>query len=200
MTRTIRGPRLAAVVGVVGFWTCASLGAAQQPGYDRAQDYLSSLAAVGADQPGWGLLMFAFAVLVVVAGAWRVRSGTLLASAAALAVAAVARVDCPAGAAQCSAGALVVEPDALGRVHAASVVAYQVLFTAALLHLAWVARRCGQSHAAAAALLGAVVPFALAFDPLPLAPGLSQRLWVVAGQVVLVAVAFWPPRPDSVAP
>lgn len=200
MTPSTLGPRVAVVTGVVGFWTCASRGAAQQPGYDIRDDYLSSLAAVGADDPGWGLLMFAFGVLAVAAGAWRARSGTLLASAAALVVAGAARVECADGAAGCNAGALVGEPSVVGRVHSVSVLAYQVLLTVALLRLAWAARRSGQLLAAAGASLGALVPLVLALDPLPLAPGLSQRLWVVAGQLVLVTLVFWPRRPASVLP
>lgn len=191
--------RLGVVVGVVGFWAFATIGAAAQPGYDPSQDYLSSLAANGATEPVWGLLMFASATAAVLAAAWHVRSALLVAAAVALAVGGVFRVDCPTGAAGCNAGPLVVEASMLGQAHAGAVAGYQLLLSAALLALALADRRDGRPGYAAVALAGAVVPLLLAFNPLPIEPGLSQRLWVVSGQAVLLMLAFWPARRATVA-
>jgi hypothetical protein len=43
------------------------------------------------------------------------------------------------------------------------------------------------------------VPLLLALHPLPIEPGLSQRLWVVSGQAVLLMLAFWPTGRATVA-
>ena len=177
----------------------ANVGASREPSYDPAQDYLSALAATGAAEPVWGLLMFASATVAVLAAAWHVRSALLLAAAAALAASGVFRVDCPSGAAGCNAGPLVVDPSVTGHVHAAAVVGYQLLLSAALLAVALVDHRAGRRGWAVAALAGALVPLLLALDPLPLEPGLSQRLWVVSGQAVLLMLAFWPTGRATVA-
>lgn len=190
--------RVAVVAGIVGFWLLASVGAAAEPGYDPSQDYLSALAAFGATEPAWGLAMFASSTVAVLAVAWLARSWLLAAAAVSLALGGVLRVDCPAGAAGCNAGPLVVEPSLVGQAHAVAVAGYQVLLSAALLALAWRARQVGRPVAVLAALAAALVPLALAFDPLPLEPGVSQRLWVAAGQLALLLVAFWPQPPDSV--
>jgi hypothetical protein len=190
--------RVAVVVGIGGFWTFASIGAAAEPGYDPPREYLSSLAATGAAEPVWGLAMFASATLAVLGAAWCVRSLLLLASGFFLAMGGVFRVDCPSGAAGCNAGPLVVEPALCGQVHSAAVIGYQVLLSAALVALAGTERRAGRRVHASAALAGALVPLVLALDPLPLQPGVSQRVWVAAGQLVLVMLAFWPTRPATV--
>jgi len=193
------GAQLGVVLGVVGFWAFAGVGADRQPGYDPATDYLSSLAGRGAVEPGWGLAMLASAIVAVLAAALRVRSPLLVVAAVSLTVAGVFRVDCPAGAAGCNAGPLVVEPGVTGQVHSAAVVGYQVFFSAAMLHLAWRCRQVGRCRAAVAALAGALVPLVLAGDPLPLDPGVSQRLWVASGQAVLLMLAFWPAGRATVA-
>ncbi len=199
MTHQTLLARLAVVLGVVGFWVFAGIGASREPGYDPTHDYLSALAATGAAEPLWGLLMFGSATVAVLAAAWHVRSVLLLAATVALAAGAVFRVDCPTGAAGCNAGPLVVEPSVAGQLHAAAVVGYQLLLSAALLALALVDRRAGRRGWAAAALAGALLPLLLALDPLPLEPGLSQRLWVVCGQVVLLMLALRPTGRATVA-
>lgn len=198
MTSATRLARVVVVVGIGGFWTFASVGAAAEPGYDPTQDYLSSLAAIGAAEPAWGLAMFASSTLAVLGAAWCVRSPLLLAAGFSLALGGVFRVDCPSGAAGCNAGPLVVEPALSGQVHSAAVIGYQVLLSAALVVLALTERRAGRGLHAYAALAGALVPLVLALDPLPLEPGLSQRVWVVAGQLGLLMLAFWPRRPATV--
>ncbi|MGA7689386.1 MAG: DUF998 domain-containing protein [Jiangellales bacterium] len=200
MTRQTLLARLLVVLGVVGFWVFASVGAAQQPGYDAAADYLSSLAATGAVEPVWGLLMFASATMAVLAAAWHVRSPLLAAAAVSLAAAGVFRVDCPTGAAGCNAGPLVVEPSLAGQVHAGAVVGYQLLLTAALLVIAVSDRRAGRRGYAVAALVAALVPLLLALNPLPLDPGVSQRLWVMAGQAALLMLAARPGARATVRP
>jgi hypothetical protein len=203
--------RLGVGVGILGFWTCATVGAAAQPGYDPTQDYLSSLAASGAAQPGWGLAMFAFGALALGSAAVVVRdlvptvstrartAAMLLAvSAGFVLLGGLARVECIAGAAGCNAGPLVVEQITLAsRVHAGAVAAYQLAFSAGLLSLAWAARRAGVPMLAALSALGALLTPLLGVVPTgSLDPGTVQRVWVATGHAVVVALAAWPrPRP-----
>jgi hypothetical protein len=120
----------------------------------------------------------------------RYRAGGVLMAAAGVAVvvAAGARVDCPFGAAGCAAGPGVVPADLTSQVHAAAVVASQVLLSGALVAVAWRARRQSATACALAAGAGAVLTAVLALDPLLLEPGWSQRLWVASGHLALLAV------------
>lgn len=198
--------RLGVGLGIVGFWTCAAIGAQAQPGYDPTQDYLSSLAASGAAQPGWGVAMFGFGALALGSAAVAVRdlvptgssrartAATLLAvSAGFVLLGGVARVECVMGAAGCNAGPLVVEQITLAsRVHAGAVAAYQLAFSAGLLSLAWAARRAGGLALALVSAAGAVLTPLLAVVPTQVDPGTVQRVWVATGHAVLVTLAAWP--------
>jgi hypothetical protein len=186
---------------VLGFWAMATIGAVRQPGYDAGQDYLSSLAALGARQAGWGLAMFAVGALAVACTALVVRNlvpgrapaRLLLLAALAVALGGLARVTCVAGAAGCNAGPLVVEQTTLlSRTHSAAVAMYQVLFSAALLALAWSAWAVHRRALAALALAAAALTPLLAVAPLPWGPGTDQRVWVAVGHAVLLTLAAWP--------
>jgi hypothetical protein len=184
------------LAGVIGFWLLAGAAAARAPWYSPGADYLSALAAIGAREPWWGLAMFACGAValaggaVVLRGSVPVAAALMVASAISVAVAGIARVECPLGAAGCNAGPSVLEPTFSGQVHALAVVAYQVFFSAALLAAAWAGWREGRLLPVAVGVSGAVLTAVLALDPLPADPGWSQRLWVAAGHVVLVAVAL----------
>jgi len=197
--RTVRLGQGLVLAGVSGFWLLASVGAARAPSYRLGADYLSALAAIGAGEPGWGLAMFVCGALalaggaVVLRGSVPVAAALLAAAAGSVALAGAVRVACPLGAAGCNAGPSVLEPTTSGQVHALSVVAYQVFFSAALLTLAWAGRREGRVLPVVVGVGGAVVTAFLALDPLPLDPGWSQRLWVAVGHGVLVTVALCRP-------
>lgn len=202
------GARLAVLLGVVGFWACAALGSAAQPGYASSQDYLSSLAAHGANEPGWGVAMFAFGALanagvaaallaLVPPGQPGARVAVLLivVSACLVVVGGLARVECPQGAAGCNAGPFVVEQFTLSsRAHAAAIVGYQLLVAAGLAVLAGVAFRAGRRVLAVASGVAAVAGPVLALARFGLDPGTSQRVWVLFGHAVMLAIAFWPRR------
>lgn len=196
-----RGAGVVLVAGVAGFWGCAFVAASLQPGYDPAVDYLSALAAVGARQPVWGLAMLACgavalggAAAMLAARGFRTAAVPLGMAAVAVAVAGAARVDCPEGAAGCAAGPSTFAGGLASQVHSVAVLASQVLLSAALLALAWTSRRTCRRTCVVAAGVGAVLTAALSLDPLPIDPGWSQRLWVVSGHVVLLAV-WWVCRP-----
>jgi hypothetical protein len=195
-------PRAGVGLGVGGFWLAAALGGRLEPGYQASEDYLSALASVGASGPVAGLLMFACGAGALAAASAVVREvepaavlggRLLLAAAAFVAVGGLARVRCLDGAAGCNAGPLVVEQVTVSsEVHAVAIFGYQVAFSAAMVGLAVVARSRGRPGLAALGWVGAVVTPVLALDPLPLTPGWSQRLWVVAGHAVLLGLAAWP--------
>lgn len=187
------------LAGVTGFWLLATVGGTRAPGYRPADDYLSALASIGAQEPVWGRAMFACGALALAGGAVvlgncvRSAAALLAAAAVSVAVAGIARVDCPSGAAGCNAGPAVLEPTASGQAHTLAVVAYQVFFSAALLALAWARRQQGRVVPVALWVGGAAVTALLALDPLPLDPGWSQRLWVATGHLLLVTVALCRP-------
>lgn len=194
-------PHLGVVTGLAGFWTTAVVASSRQPAYDPRTDYLSALASSGAVQPGWGIAMFAFGGLALLAAAVcvaraegahprlrRAAASALVAGSLAVLVAGVARVVCPEGAAGCNAGPRVAEATASGVVHAWSVGIYQVCLTLAALVLARANHAHGRRGMAAVLAVGAVATTVLAFDPLPLQPGVSQRLWVAAGHLLLLGL------------
>ena len=202
MSSSALAARLGVVAGVAGFWTFAAVGAAVEPGYDPSRDYLSALASVGAQRPALGLGMFVCGAGAVLAAAGVLRAVSprailarraLVAASGFVALAGVARVTCLAGAGGCSAGPLDLDQVTLSsRTHGVSVAAYQVAFTVGLLALAVAARADRRRALASVAAVGAVLTPFLALDPLPLPEGLSQRLWVAAGHLVLVLLATWP--------
>jgi hypothetical protein len=145
--------------------------------------------------------MFAFGALAVAGTALVVRdlvpgraaTRLLLLAALAVALGGLARVTCVAGAAGCSAGPLVVEQTTLlSRTHSVAVAAYQALFSAALLALAWSAWGVHRRALAALALGAAALTPLLAVAPLPWGPGTDQRVWVAVGHAVLLTLAAWP--------
>jgi hypothetical protein len=111
----------------------------------------------------------------------------------AVAVGALARVTCVAGAAGCHAGPLVVEQTTLlSRAHSGAVAAYQVFFSAALLALAGSAWRVHRRALTTLAVAAAILTPVLALAPLPWGSGTDQRVWVAVGHAVLLALAAWP--------
>ena len=98
------------LAGVAGFWCAILVAAALEPGYRQRRDYVSVLAAHGAEHP-WlailGLVAAAGAMLFASLLLWRVSrvAGLALALASAGFVAvAFTRLDCPNGAAACGLG------------------------------------------------------------------------------------------------
>jgi hypothetical protein len=194
-------PSLGVAGGLAGFWVTSWVASGRQPDYDPRIDYLSALASSGAVQPGWGIAMFVFGGLALLAASvsvaragvehprmGRAASSALLAGSVAVLVAGMARVGCPDGAAGCNAGPRVAEATSSGAVHAWSVGAYQVCLTVAALVLAWAVHAHGRRGAAVGLTVAAITVTVLALDPLPLQPGSSQRLWVAAGHALLVGL------------
>ena len=98
------------LAGIGGFWCAILVAAALEPGYRQRRDYVSVLAAHGAEHPGLAIL-----AIVAAAGAmlfaslllWQVSRMAGLALALAgvgFVVVAFTRLDCPNGAAACGLG------------------------------------------------------------------------------------------------
>jgi len=175
-----------------------------KPGYQSSQDYLSALAASGASDRWLGVLMFLCGSLalgatsVVVRGLVensRAPAVAMAVAAGCVLVAGALPVSCPEGSAGCDAAPTLVEQAVVtGRLHSWAVVAYQVSFTVALLLLARAARTSGRRARVGLTVAGAVLTPLLAVVPVLPGPGDAQRLWVLSGHLVLLALAWWPPR------
>jgi hypothetical protein len=183
----------AAAALCAAFWVLITIGGTANPGYRQYEEYVSGLAASGAEQPIWGiaaLLCLAGTVLVVapalrtwdplVARATAVGGGGLI-------LVAAARMGCPPGARFCQRG----ETDPLADLlHAGAVlfVAAALLFAlfAAVLH---VRRGAGGRARALAAGSGATVALAVVGYPLLTLTGLQQRFLILALQGAILAAA-----------
>ena len=98
------------LAGISCFWIAILVAAALEPGYRQRRDYVSVLAARGAEHPGLAILaIVAAAVSMLLAGLllWQVsRLASLAIGLAGLGFVVVAftRLDCPNGAAACGLG------------------------------------------------------------------------------------------------
>jgi hypothetical protein len=96
--------------GVACFWFAILVAAALEPGYRQRRDYVSVLAAHGAEHPGIAILaIVAAAAAMLLAGLllWqtsRMAGLALLLAGAGFVVVAFTRLDCPNGAAACGLG------------------------------------------------------------------------------------------------
>jgi Protein of unknown function (DUF998) len=101
---------LAVVAGIVVFWGAILAAAAVEPDYSNRRDYVSTLAAHGAEQAGLAILAIVAAAGAMVLAAWLLRpyskaAALLMALAGAgFVVAAFTRLECPNGAAGCGLG------------------------------------------------------------------------------------------------
>ena len=109
-TRGVTWIALAIVAGIAVFWAAILAAAAVEPGYSNRRDYVSTLAARGAEQAGIAMLaIVAVAAAMVFASLLLRRYSKVAAVLVALAgvgfaVAAFTRLECPNGAAGCGLG------------------------------------------------------------------------------------------------
>jgi len=109
-TRGVTWIALAVVAGIAVFWAAILAAAAVEPGYSNRRDYVSTLAARGAEQAGIAMLaIVAVAAAMVFASLLLRRYSKVAAVLVALAgvgfaVAAFTRLECPNGAAGCGLG------------------------------------------------------------------------------------------------
>lgn len=187
---------LAVVAGIGVFWGGILVAAALEPGYSNRRDYVSTLAARGADQAGVAILAIVAAAVAMVSAAWLLRPYSRAAAAlVALAgigfvVAAFTRLECPNGAAGCGIGGRfeVSGSTEIGHWTATTVASVLLIAGIALTGVALVRR--GQRLAGIASLVAAAVT-AIAFlatggD----SPGVIQRIGILVATGWLAAFAL----------
>ena len=190
--------KLAAILvlaGVACFWGAILIAAALEPGYRQRRDYVSVLAAHGAEHPGIAIFAIVAAAAAMVFAAilvWQVsRAGGLAIALAGIGFVIVAftRLDCPNGAAACGLGGRfeISGSAEIGHWTATTVSTVLVIAGIALSGLALVR---GRHKAAGAATLAAAAFTAGAFlatggDT----PGIRERIGIAVATGWLAAVA-----------
>ena len=170
------------------------VGGAVNDGYAQSRDYVSALSARGATH-AWvgviGLLAFSGANALTARLLWtsaRSVSWFLLIGAGAGVVTALARIDCPAGAARCSLMQTAPE-DQIDVLHGQAVLVYALAVVIALSLAAWQVQRT--AWRATFVILAVVSVTALALTTSD-TPGTAQRVWLVANATALLALAMSP--------
>jgi hypothetical protein len=221
LRRFAADPRLipvAAVVGaasVVAFWVLTVIAASRQPGYDPTRDYVSSLAATGAQQPWLGIAAIVLLGCSYLAAGhvllWHLSAalaaGLVAAAGLVTLLVAIARIDCPGGSANCGLISDVgvylerVDEASWGQVvHGPAVVVSSALLVAGMIAVVVRSDRWDATRivSAAAAALSSLTP--LLWVPSD-QPGLGQRVWLAAlsGWILWVSLTpLWPGRSRDV--
>ena len=187
---------LGVIAGIAVFWGGILAAAALEPGYSHERDYVSTLAARGAEQAG-------LAILAIVAAAGAMAFAALLlrpySRAAALlvalagagfVVAAFTRLECPNGAAGCGLGGRfeVSGSTEIGHWTATTVSSVLLIAGIALTGVALVRR--GRRLAGIASVATAAVTAGAFLATGGDNPGVIQRIGIVAATAWLVAFAL----------
>jgi len=176
------------------FWCLTLLVGATNPGYSQTRDYVSTLAAHGADYGWLGVLAICATALALVATAalWALsRVAALLTGAAGVGFAVVAftRLSCPDGPAGCGLGGRFEVSGFREITHSAATTMSVVLLVTAMAWSGAEFHRRGQTRAGAAAL-GAAAITALAFLATGgSSPGWIERLGILVATCWMAAVA-----------
>jgi len=193
----IRGAAaLAVLAGVAVFWGGILAAAALEPGYSNRRDYVSVLAAHGADEARLAILAIVAAAVAMVFAAWLLRPWSKVAAlAVALAgigfvIAAFTRLECPNGAARCGLGGRfeISGSTEIGHWTATTVASVLLIAGMALTGVALVrhGRRSAGIASVAAAAVTAGAFLATGGDN----PGAIQRVGIVVATGWLVAFAL----------
>jgi hypothetical membrane protein len=185
------------------FWCLVLLVGAANPGYSQTRDYVSTLAARGADYGWLGALAICAAALAMIATATLLRAlsriAAVLTGIAGLGflVVAFTRLSCPNGPAGCGLGGRFEVSGFREITHSAATTFSAVLLVAAMAWSGVDLRRRGSTRAGVASL-GAATATAVAFLATGgSSPGWIERLGIVVatGWMAAVAVAGFLPRP-----
>jgi FtsH-binding integral membrane protein len=184
------------LLGVGCFWAAFLVAAALEPGYTHRRDYVSTLAARGAEHAG--LAMFAIiaaAASMLFAGLLVQRVSRLAAVAIGLAgvgfvAAAFTRLACPDGAAGCGLGGRfeISGSTEIGHWTATTVASILLIAGIALTGIALIRR--GRRIAGAVSLAAAAVTAGAFLATGGENPGVMQRVGIVAGTGWLAAFAL----------
>lgn len=170
-----------------------------QPGYDPAQDSLSSLASNGAAGPWIGMLAIATSGLVALIAMISLRRltppGALALGVAGVALFLVAgtRIDCPGGAAGCLMGPTTSYLTATS--HTMGLILFEVMFIGAIASAAICLWRGGWRRMAMVAIIGIILSLFF-FAVAPTGIGLRQRAWLLVNTVLMAGCVVIPARFD----
>jgi hypothetical membrane protein len=185
-----------AVLGCLAvFWCLVLLLGAANPGYSQTRDYVSTLAARGADQGWLGVLAICAAALALVVAAtllWALsRIAALLTGIAGVGfvVVALTRLSCPNGPAGCGLGGRFDVSGFREITHSAATTVSAVLLVAAMAWSGIELHRRGCTRAGAASL-GAGAATATAFLATGgSSPGWIERLGILVATCWMAAIA-----------
>jgi len=181
--------------GLATFWTALLVAAHVNAGYSERRDYISSLAARGADHPWLGMLAIAalgsagVGVALLVRPVTRWGAAAFLVAGLAYVVAGFARIDCPGGAARCGLGGRFDIHGGQTITHWTAAVVANVLVLAGLVLVGERLARRGRRFAAGGTFVAAGVTLVALVATGGQTPGQVQRAWILVMTVWLVAAA-----------
>jgi Protein of unknown function (DUF998) len=186
----------AVVAGIAVFWVAILAAAAAEPGYSHRRDYVSTLAARGAEQAGLAILAIVAAAVAMVFAAWLVlswsKAAALLVGAAGVGfvIAAFTRLECANGAAGCGLGGRfeVSGSTEIGHWTATTVSTVLLIAGIALTGVALV--RGGRRVAGISSLVAAAVTAGAFLATGGDEPGVTQRVGIAVATGWLVALAL----------
>jgi hypothetical protein len=182
--------------GIVCFWGAFLVAAALEPGYTHRRDYVSTLAARGAEHAALAMFAIVAAAAAMLFASLLARHVSRLAGAAiALAgagfvVAAFTRLECPDGAAGCGLGGRfeISGSTEIGHWTATTVATILLIAGIGLTGIALIRR--GHAIAGAASLAAAAVTAGAFLATGGENPGVMQRVGIVVGTGWLAALAL----------
>jgi Protein of unknown function (DUF998) len=198
MSRRPRSRTAVALVlgGLATFWTALFVAAHVNPGYSERRDYISSLAAHGAEHAWLGMLAIAalgiagIGVALLVRPLTRWGAAAFLVAGLAYVVAGVARIDCPDGAARCGLGGRFDIHGGPTITHWTAAVVANVLVLAGLVLVGERLARGGRRLAASGTFVAAGVTLVALVATGGQTPGQVQRGWILV-MTAWLAAATW---------
>lgn len=185
------------------FWCLVLLLGAANPGYSQTRDYVSTLAARGADYWWLGVLAISAAALALVATALVLRALSRFAAVltgiagVGFLVVAFTRLSCPNGPAGCGLGGRFDVSGFREITHSAATTVSAVLLVAAMAWCGVELRRRGSTRPAVASLGAAAATGAAFLATGGSSPGWIERLGILVATCWMAAVAVSSLRPRS---
>lgn len=184
------------LVGLAIFWGAMIVVAALNPGYSHGRDYVSTLAARGAEHGWLGVVAIAFAGVAIALSSLLVRRFSRLA-AVALAIAgggflvvAFTRLECASGAAGCGLGGRFAISGSTEVTHWTATTVSTLLVIAAIALTGVALLRDGERIAGVVTLVAATVTAGSFLVMGGQSPGGVQRLGILVATAWLAAVAI----------
>jgi hypothetical membrane protein len=186
---------LSVLAGVACFWIAILVAAALEPGYTHRRDYVSTLAARGAEHGEVAVFAIVAAGAAMVFASLLLRHTSLLAAVAValagvgFAIAAFTRLECANGAAGCGLGGRFEISGSTEIGHWTATTVASVLLIAGIALAGVALLRSGRKAAGIASLAAAAVTAGAFLLTGGDSPGLIQRIGIVVGTGWLAAVA-----------